>query len=969
MQPGGFDLDRDTSTEGFNDCRHPFDDTPDTRFFYPNSAARTACDRVLSDLGGQKGVVLLVGEPGTGKTTLLLRLEQALAAAGHPVVSPRCVTASFDELLKFCCDELQVPETANDRMGRVRALAAHLLERLEARTTAVILVDAAQTLSDATLEDLSWLTELEFGGRKLVQVVLAGRPDLVSRLCGSKLSFLQESAIAYCRLEPLDRIEVETYIQYRLQAVDDWDSDVFSSEAIERIAICAQGVPRRVNQICAAALHLAGREASSAVSADTVEAAVRELSARSEPATRDEAPSENHPAEHESGDQTAIPISAAAGPPSGNPAAATEDSDEVAQEGPGATAEAPQAPTPDDRSPERPEGALGTAGESALEIPDGPPLYDEAETEPALAPFPRDLFVTVADIRPVRRGDLLAPIAALLLAGFVLGGLGIAIHGTWPWSSNETLLSETPPSDAADKEPEVSDKDTTTAAAPAPEVYPLAEMTADPADPVEAPDARPPAVGVPTLYAAHASGTEDQAIPLDIRAALAGGGDSANLTIAISGLPDGARPSAGRDNGDGRWSLKPDELVGLALKPPPDFAGPLRLVIDATARRIDGESTSTRDFLVVEVAAKADAPRLNMTGAKGGQDQAIPLDIRAALADADGSETLSVTISALPDGARLSAGQDKGDDGWDLRPDELAGLTLTPPAGSIGRFELLVAATAWEANGDSRSTTGPLLVEVARAPVAFAAAKGDFVIQLAALRSEEEADREVTRLRDRFPELLGDARLKVYKADVNGVPYFRVRTESVPDKAEVFQMCARLKSSQQDCMVLQQIAAARPTAAQAKPVATKANPIAAQANGTTTGTAPISLLPRDVTIAMVEASTPDSVAKPQETDIAARDFVMARDVVDREPIGMTTTFSPQDGRAFAYAKIDNPGAPTHVSFVWLYDDALYATVDMEIGTSVRWRTWSSAELSLGAWRVQIVSPDGDVLSETAFTVE
>ncbi|MDH3916586.1 MAG: ATP-binding protein, partial [Rhodospirillales bacterium] len=158
-------MDRDTSTEGFNDCRHPFDDTPDTRFFYPNSAARTACDRVLSDLGGQKGVVLLVGEPGTGKTTLLLRLEQALAAAGHPVVSPRCVTASFDELLKFCCDELQVPETANDRMGRVRALAAHLLERLEARTTAVILVDAAQTLSDATLEDLSWLTELEFGGR------------------------------------------------------------------------------------------------------------------------------------------------------------------------------------------------------------------------------------------------------------------------------------------------------------------------------------------------------------------------------------------------------------------------------------------------------------------------------------------------------------------------------------------------------------------------------------------------------------------------------------------------------------------------------------------------------------------------------------------------------------------------------------------------------------------------------------
>ncbi len=950
------------STEVFNDCRHPFEGTPDARFFYLNSAARAACDRVLSDLGGQKGVVLLVGEPGTGKTTLLLRLEQALAAAGHPVVSPRCAKTSVDELLEACCEELQVPEDANDRMGRVRALAAHLIDRLETGTTAVILVDDAQTLTNGTLEDLSWLTELEVGGRKLVQVVLAGRPDLVSRLCGSKLSFLRESATAYCGLEPLDRIEVESYIQHRLRAVDDWDSDIFSSEAIERIAIYAQGVPRRVNQICAAALHLAGREAGGAVSADTVEAAVREFSARSEPAARAEAPSENQPAEDESGDQTVIPISAAAGPPSGNPAAATEGSDEAAQEGSGAPAEAPQAPASDDRNPERPGGALGAAGEAALEIPDGPPLYDKAETEPALAPFPRDLFVTAADIRPVRRSDVFAPIAALLLAGFVLGGLGIAIYGTWPWSSNKTLLSETPPSDAADKGPEVSDRDTATAVAPGPEMDPLAETTADRADPIGAPDARPPAVSVPTLYAAHASGTEDQAIPLDIRAALAGDRDTAALTIAVSGLPDGARLSAGRDNGDGSWSLNPDELVGLALKPPPDFAGPLRLVIDATARRIDGESTSTRDFLVVEVAAKADAPRLNVTGAKGGEDRAIPLDIRAALADADGSETLSVTISALPDGARLSAGQDNGDDSWDLRPDELAGLTLTPPAGSIGRFELLVAATAREANGDSRSTTAPLQVEVARAPVAFAVAKGDFVIQLAALRSEEDAEREVTRLKGRFPGLLGDARLKVYKADVNGVPYFRVRTESVPDKAEVFQMCARLKNSQQDCMVLQQIAAAKPVTAEAKPVA-------APTNGGPSRMAPISLLPREVTVALVEASTPDSVAKPRETDIAARDFVMARDVVDREPVGMAKTFSPQDGRAFAYAKIDNPGAPTHVSFVWLYDDALYATVDMEIGTSVRWRTWSSAELSLGAWRVQIVSPDGDVLAETAFTVE
>jgi type II secretory pathway predicted ATPase ExeA len=915
------------STEVFNDSRHPFDDTPDTRFFYLNSATRAAYDRLLSDLRGHKGVVLLVGELGTGKTTLLLRLGQALEAAKHLVVLHRCAGTSFDELLGACCDELRVTENASDRMGRVRALAEFLFERLEAGTTAVILVDDAQTLADDALEDLSRLIDLEIAGRKLVQIVLAGQPELVPRLCGSKLSFLQESAISYCGLEPLDRREVGSYIQHRLQAVDDWDSDFFSSEAIERIARYAEGVPRMVNQICATALHLAGRVSGGAVSADTVEAAVRDLSARNEPAARAEAPS-------------------------GNPAADTEASNEAIRKEPCVPAEAP--PATGDWSPRRPDRAPGAAGETVRKIAEGARLYAEAESGPALAPFPRNLVIPSADTRAARRRGVFAPIAALLLAGVVLGGLGMAIHGIRPWPSNETL-SRPMLSDAADKELEALDKDAATAVAPAPKLHPLAETTADQADPAGAPDVQPLAVGVPTLYVAHVSGSEDEAIPLDIRAVAADNGGTTALTIAISGLPEGFRFSTGRDNGDGTWSLDAEQLVGLTLEPPPNFSGRLRLTVDATARRGDGNSASASDSLVVEVAAKADVPRLDVAAATGSEGKAIPLDIRTALADADQSETLSVTISDLPDGARLSAGHDNGDDSWSLDPDELAGLTLAPPAKFSGRSEIMVAVTAREANGDSMSTTAPLQLEVARAPAAFAAAKGAFVIQLAAMRSAVDAKREASRLKDRFPELLGDARLKVSQADVNGVPYFRVRTEPVPDKAEAFQMCARLKGNQQDCMVLQQIK--------------EAKPIAARTDGEPAGTAPISLLPREVTIALAEASTPKSVAKLQEADVAVLDFVMAREVVNREPAGPTTTFSPQDGRAFAYAKINNPGAPTQVSFVWLYDDALYATVEMEVGPSVRWRTWSSAQLSLGAWRVQIVSPDGEVLAENAFTVE
>jgi hypothetical protein len=234
-------------------------------------------------------------------------------------------------------------------------------------------------------------------------------------------------------------------------------------------------------------------------------------------------------------------------------------------------------------------------------------------------------------------------------------------------------------------------------------------------------------------------------------------------------------------------------------------------------------------------------------------------------------------------------------------------------------------------------------------------ANGDFVLQLAALRSVGDAEREVARLKDRFQDLLGDAPLKIYEAEVNGVPYYRVRTDPVPDKAEVFQICAQLKANHQDCMVLQQIAKAKPVVAR-----TEVQPAV---------TPPVSLLPRRKTLALAEASSPKLAATVENPDIAVHDLVLARDVIDREPAELTATFSPRDGRAFAHAKIYNPGAPTEVSFVWLYDDALYATVDMKVGTSVRWRTWSSAEVWLGKWRVQIVSADGQVLAENDFTVQ
>ncbi|WP_231856723.1 S-layer family protein, partial [Thalassospira sp. MCCC 1A02491] len=211
----------------------------------------------------------------------------------------------------------------------------------------------------------------------------------------------------------------------------------------------------------------------------------------------------------------------------------------------------------------------------------------------------------------------------------------------------------------------------------------------------------------PTLDVADASGNEDSAIALDIDAGLT---DSSEvLTVTISGVPDGATLSAGTDNGDGTWTLNPDQLEGLTITPAEDFSGSFDL--DVTATSVDGEDVATTTgSITVDVAGVADAPTLDVADASGSEDSAIALDIDAGLTDS--SEVLNITISGVPDGATLSAGTDNGDGTWTLNPDQLEGLTITPAEDFSGSFDLGVTATSTDGE-DVATTTGSITVDVA----------------------------------------------------------------------------------------------------------------------------------------------------------------------------------------------------------------------------------------------------------------
>jgi hypothetical protein len=109
-------------------------------------------------------------------------------------------------------------------------------------------------------------------------------------------------------------------------------------------------------------------------------------------------------------------------------------------------------------------------------------------------------------------------------------------------------------------------------------------------------------------------------------------------------------------------------------------------------------------------------------------------------------------------------------------------------------------------------------------------------------------------------------------------------------------------------------------------------------------------------------------APPALAEMAVSEVVLTSGVTDREPVDNVAAFKIEDGKAFVFARLKNTDAPTKVNFIWYLDDVERARVAMKIGTSERWRTWSSSNIGPGNWRVDLVDESGTVLAQQSFTV-
>jgi type II secretory pathway predicted ATPase ExeA len=229
--------------------QQPFDVTPDPAYLYRSRGHREALGALSQGVENLRGFMALVAEPGMGKTTLLNKLMEELRDSARVafLFQTQC---SSSELLRYLLTELDVEHDGTDIVSMHKALSQVLFEEMLQGRRFVLIVDEAQNLQDSVLETIRLLSDYETTHSKLIQIVLAGQPQLVETLMRPGLVQLRQRIAVLANLEPLDATETAEYIEHRLRAAGSEDTPIFTPDAMALIAERSGGIPRSINNIC-----------------------------------------------------------------------------------------------------------------------------------------------------------------------------------------------------------------------------------------------------------------------------------------------------------------------------------------------------------------------------------------------------------------------------------------------------------------------------------------------------------------------------------------------------------------------------------------------------------------------------------------------------------------------------------------------------------------------------------------------
>lgn len=261
----------------FNLRESPFNVNPDPRYLFMTRQIQEALAGLTYGIQNRKGFILLTGEVGTGKTTLVNRLLDWLR--GQRVATAYIFNSQLqvNHLFDFIMADFEIPYDSREKSQVLLRLNQWLLERYRSGETAVLIVDEAQNLSSELLEEIRLLTNLETSTEKLLQIVLAGQPELEERLKLPQLRQLRQRITLRCRTSALSLEETYGYIAERLRIAGANGEPIFSKEAIQAVHQYSRGIPRVVNLLCEHSMINAYVDTLRPVPAHLVEEVAREF--------------------------------------------------------------------------------------------------------------------------------------------------------------------------------------------------------------------------------------------------------------------------------------------------------------------------------------------------------------------------------------------------------------------------------------------------------------------------------------------------------------------------------------------------------------------------------------------------------------------------------------------------------------------------------------------------------------------
>jgi len=253
----------------------PFSITPDPRYLYYTSIHRAAFEHVIYGVTSRRGFIELTGEVGCGKTTIC---RAVLTKLGDQVRSALILNPclSGQQLLRAIVTDFGLA-APRDRLGQLAVLNDFLLKQAAAGVNVVLIIDEAQDLATRTMEEVRLLSNLETAQQKLIQIVLAGQPELKQRLEAPELRQLRQRITVRTHIPPLSASDVAGYISHRLRTAGAPDDVIFSAEACLRVAAYSGGVPRMINAVCDYAMLAGYTQNLRCINEACVERAIRQL--------------------------------------------------------------------------------------------------------------------------------------------------------------------------------------------------------------------------------------------------------------------------------------------------------------------------------------------------------------------------------------------------------------------------------------------------------------------------------------------------------------------------------------------------------------------------------------------------------------------------------------------------------------------------------------------------------------------